>query len=778
MDLFDIEEPDFNNEKDSFHVAPEFLDELNQEQRQAVETTEGPVLVLSGAGTGKTKVLTTRIAYILHEKKARPWQILAVTFTNKASKEMKERLERMIGADAFSVWLGTFHSIGIRILRKHGHLLGFEPNFIVLDPDDQERLLKQMMQECGVDIKKYTPAALLEVIQRWKDKGLLPNSVTSTQNTAFCEGRALFFYDKYQRRLKELNAVDFGDLLLLPLSLFQSHPNILEEYQKQFHYILVDEYQDTNVVQYLLLRMLAKHHGNICCVGDDDQSIYSWRGAEVENILSFQKVFPNALVIRLERNYRSTAHILGAASGLISCNQWRLGKTLKPADELKEKGEKVRVTGFWSGSQEAESVVTEILKEQQKGISLSDMAILVRATFQTRQFEEVLMRTGIPYKIIGGFKFYEREEIKDAVAYLRLVLNPNDDLAFLRIVNKPKRGVGPAALEVLNKTAQEKHISLFDAISWAPLKPLLRKTLEGFIQLIKNAKEKSLSAYPAEVARFVLQESGYIQMWKQDKSVEAQGRVENVMELYTVLDDFKSIDEFIEYASLVTDTDEQVSSDQLVVMTLHASKGLEFKHIYLPGWEEGLFPHQKALDEAGESGLEEERRLAYVGITRARERALISHAFNRRIYGQTQNALPSRFIDELPEEHILVFDPTNKRGQRDFIEPAWSNKYFSHTESEPWSCYESKINNFDQPNKSRWGRESLNSDMDNEFSFTSFNLNQKTKVQNSKRIGKRVHHELFGDGTVLKDIGDALEVSFDSGEKKKIKSVFLEEILS
>ncbi len=777
MDLFDIEEPDFENGA-VFHSAPKFLDGLNKEQRLAVETTEGPVLVLSGAGTGKTKVLTTRIAYILHEQKARPWQILAVTFTNKASREMKERLEKMIGGDAFSVWLGTFHSIGIRILRKHGALLGLEKNFIVLDPDDQERLLKQMMQEAGIDIKKYTPAALLEVIQRWKDKGLLPSGVTAAHNTAFCEGRALFFYEKYQRRLKELNAVDFGDLLLLPLALFQSNPDVLEEYQKQFHYILVDEYQDTNVAQYLLLRMLAKGHGNICCVGDDDQSIYSWRGAEVENILSFQKIFPNALVIRLERNYRSTAHILGAASGLISCNQGRLGKTLKPADELQGLGEKVRVTGFWSGSQEAESVVTEILKEQQKGVALSDMAILVRATFQTRQFEEVLMRTGIPYKIIGGFKFYEREEIKDAVAYLRLVLNPNDDLAFLRIVNKPKRGVGPAALDVLNQTAKEKHISLFDAISWAPLKPLLRKTLESFISLIKMAKEKSLNAYPAEVARFIMQESGYIQMWRQDKSVEAQGRVENVMELYSVLDDFKSIDEFIEYASLVTDTDEQVSSDQLVVMTLHASKGLEFKQVYLPGWEEGLFPHQKALDEAGESGLEEERRLAYVGITRARERALISHAFNRRIYGQTQNSLPSRFIDELPEEHIQVFDPINKQGRRDFVQPAWSDAYFSQEENYNFSYSKSKTDNYDQRNKSKWERESLNFDIDNEFSFNSLNFTSKPKVQSSKRIGKRVHHELFGDGTVLKDIGDALEVSFDSGSKKKIKAIFLEEINS
>ncbi len=775
MDLFEIEEPESEIQlKQRIIEKPAFLDELNKEQRQAVETTEGPVLVLSGAGTGKTKVLTTRIAYILQQQKAYPWQILAVTFTNKASKEMKERLEKMIGGDAFSVWLGTFHSIGIRILRKHGALLGLESNFIVLDSDDQERLLKQMMQEAGVDIKKHTPAGLLDVIQRWKDKGLLPHQVTMAQNSGFCEGRALWFYEKYQERLRSLNAVDFGDLLLMPLALFQSHPDILVQYQKQFHYILVDEYQDTNVAQYLLLRLLAKGHGNICCVGDDDQSIYSWRGAEVENILSFQKVFPEALIVRLERNYRSTAHILGAASHLISFNQGRLGKTLKTADELQPKGDKVKVSRYFSGSQEAEKIVAQIMQENKKGLSLSDMAILVRATFQTRQFEEVLMRSGVPYKIIGGFKFYEREEIKDAVAYLRLILNPNDDLAFLRIVNKPRRGVGPQALETLTKTAREKRVSLYDAISWAPLKPLLRKTLDGFILLLKQAKEKALSAFPAEVARYILTESGYIQMWKQDKSVEAAGRVENLMELYTVLDDFKSIEEFIEYATLVTDVDEQVSQDQLVVMTLHASKGLEFKHVYLPGWEEGLFPHQKALDEAGESGLEEERRLAYVGLTRARERVFISHADNRRMYGQTQNALPSRFVEELPKEHVQFPSSLNKAYSMDMIEPAWSKPGSFFKDEEFVSSKESK-QTFYFGNKSKWSREDLNPLEDN---FYSIPASSYSKSQKSKRIGKRVHHELFGDGTVVKDMGDALAVSFDRVGVKKVKSAFLEELFS
>ena len=766
MDLFEIEEPVFQGvEPVQFRPAPAFLNELNPEQRQAVETTEGPVLVLSGAGTGKTKVLTTRIAYILQQQKAMPWQILAVTFTNKASREMKERLERMIGSDAFSVWLGTFHSIGIRILRKHAPLLGLESNFIVLDSDDQERLLKQIMQEAGVDIKKYTPGALLDVIQRWKDKGLLPSQVTAAQNSGYCEGRALWFYEKYQARLKSLNAVDFGDLLLLILALFQSNPDILALYQKQFHYILVDEYQDTNIVQYLILRLLAKVHGNICCVGDDDQSIYSWRGAEVENILTFQKVFPEALIIRLERNYRSTAHILGAASGLILNNQGRLGKTLKTADGSVDSGEKVKVTGYWSGSQEAEKIVSSILAENKKGVALSDMAILVRATFQTRQFEEVLMRFGISYKIIGGFKFYEREEIKDAVAYLRLILNPNDDLAFLRIVNKPRRGVGPQSLEVLSATAKEKKISLYDAIAWAPLKPTLRKTLDGFTLMLKQAKEKVGNTFPGEIARSILMQSGYIEMWRQDKSADSAGRVENIMELFTVLEDFKSVEEFIEYATLVTDVDEKTMSDQLVVMTLHASKGLEFKHIYLPGWEEGLFPHQKALDEAGESGLEEERRLAYVGITRAREKASISFAHNRRIYGQTQNSLPSRFIEELPSEHIQMHNPASSSMRLDSIEPAWSTGA---------SFYRSEETNYEPANKSRWDRESLNTTQYEPF-FKETVYTPKV-ASKSKRIGKRVHHEVFGDGFVVKDAGDALEVRFDSGELKKVKSAFLEEI--
>lgn len=782
MDVFDIEKSGgLLPETTDFISEPDFLNELNPEQKRAVKTTQGALLVLSGAGTGKTKVLTTRIAYIIHQKKAMPWQILAVTFTNKASREMKDRLESMIGTDAFSVWLGTFHAIGVRILRKYADLLGFSSNFIVLDSDDQERLIKQIMQEAGVDIKKYSPGVLLDIIQRWKDKGLLPADVTVAQNNSFCEGRALVFYHQYQDRLKSLNAVDFGDLLLLPLTLLQSHPDVLASYQQQFRYILVDEYQDTNVAQYLFLRLLAKRYGNICCVGDDDQSIYSWRGAEVDNILTFQEVFPEALIIRLERNYRSTEHILGTASGLISHNQGRLGKTLKTADENGNVGQRVSVRGYLNGNQEAEQIVASIENEQRAGVRLSQMAVLVRASFQTRLFEEALIRYGVPYKIIGGFKFYEREEIKDALAYLRLVLNSQDDLAFLRIINKPRRGIGSQTIDVLTQTAHEKKISLFDSISWASLKPAVRKTLDSFILFIKKAQETVKTDTPAQLARFILEESGYIQMWRQDKSPEAQGKVENLMELFTVLDDFKQIDEFIEYAALVTDSDNQSVDDRLVVMTLHASKGLEFRHVYLPGWEDGLFPHQKALDEGGDVALEEERRLAYVGLTRAREKVFISFANNRRMYGQWLNVMPSRFIEELPSEHIVKQLPFGE-ASLDRIQPAWIKKTECDFQKKYSNLFEFLVDDvekqqkdFDRQNKSRWMREMLNTDVISDTPPNSF-FKKTGSIQKSRRLGKRVYHETFGYGIVIREEGDRLEVSFDSSGVKKVMSRFLEEV--
>ena len=744
-DIFDFDEVDVapaNPIKERYE--PEFLKALNPEQYQAVTTTEGPVLVLSGAGTGKTRVLTTRIAYILAMGLARPWEVLSVTFTNKAAKEMKERLEKMVGPDARSVWLGTFHSIGVRILGKYPDVVGLKPNFIVLGTDDQERLIKQIMQAAGVDTKRYTPAAMLDIIQRWKDRGLSPSAVTGAQNSGFCEGRALGFYHVYQQRLRELNAVDFGDLLLLPLELFKIRPDILAQYQNQFRYILVDEYQDTNIAQYMLLRLLSKAYGNLCCVGDDDQSIYSWRGAEVENILGFDKTFAGALTVRLERNYRSTEHILGAASALISNNSGRLGKTLKVADENAEKGDRVKVSGYWNGGDEAEKIIQEIEVQQARGTSLSNMAILVRASFQTREFEEVLLRYGIPYKVIGGFKFYEREEIRDAVAYLRLILNQTDDLAFLRVVNKPRRGIGDKVIESLTAASKTHGVCLFDAIAWAELKPAVRKTLDWFVNLINEAKELSKSMNPAQLASKILEDSGYMTMWRMDKSVESDGRIENIKELYNVLGDFASLNEFLDYAALVTDTDDKTNDEELVVMTLHASKGLEFDNVFLPGWEEGVFPHQKALDEAGDEGLEEERRLAYVGLTRARKRAYISYVSSRKMYGQWQNPLHSRFVDELPVDHILdcTENAMGRRGAYDRID-----RYVADLE--------------------RKGK-----------TFASFDdwVPNYTPPQKNKRLGKRVFHDSFGYGTVIREEGDRLEVHFDDVGPKKVLSRFLEAV--
>jgi len=712
--------------------VPLFMEGLNPEQKEAVMTTEGPLLVLSGAGTGKTRVLTTRIAYILDQQLALPWQILAVTFTNKAAREMGERLENMVGPAALGVWLGTFHRIGVRILRKYGGFVGLQQNFAVLDSDDQERLLKNLMVQYGVDVKKYAPKTMLEVIERWKDRGLPPEAVTHAEQSEFCEGRALDFYKLYQNKLREMNAVDFGDLLLLPLELFKNNNDILREYQNQFHYILVDEYQDTNVAQYMLLRLLVRGHNNICCVGDDDQSIYSWRGADVDNILNFGKVFPDAKVVRLERNYRSTAHILGAASALIANNSGRLGKTLHVADEEKNAGHLVVVQGYWNGAQEAEKVVEQVEDRRRQGVKLSEMAILVRAGFQTREFEDVLVKTGIPYKIIGGFKFYERQEIRDAVAYLRLVLNPNDDLAFVRVVNLPRRGIGEVVMRSLQETAQINHCSLFETIAKAELKPAPKKALMDFANQVLQWQEHSKNLSPEDLCKEVMHESGYLMMWQLDKAPEAEGRVENIQELFNVLGsgDFESIEQFLEYASLLTENDEAVSGDQLVVMTLHASKGLEFDTVFLTGWEEGLFPHQRALDESGEQGLEEERRLAYVGLTRARRFAFISYVSNRRVYGQWQNALPSRFVDELPEEHI------DKRG---------NNRM----------GYGAGFADVRMP----WAREKVQ---------------QSTSLYSSKWKGHQVMHETFGKGVVLRENGDQIEVAFERGGIKKILARFLE----
>jgi DNA helicase II / ATP-dependent DNA helicase PcrA len=633
------------------------LDRLNEAQLQAVETIDGPVLVLAGAGTGKTRVLTTRLAHILTLRRAFPSQILAVTFTNKAAREMRERLEAMIGNAADGLWLGTFHSVAARILRRHAELIGLQPNFTILDADDQIRLLKQLLEAEGIDDKRWPARALSAVIQRWKDRGLTPDKVPAGEGGDFAGGRVRQLYRDYQERLTTLNAVDFGDLTLHNLTLFTTHREVLEEYQRRFRYVLVDEYQDTNVSQYLWLRLLAQVHRNLCCVGDDDQSIYSWRGAEIGNILRFEKDFPGATIVRLEQNYRSTPHILAAAGGLIAHNEGRLGKTLwTTANE----GEKVVLRAVWDADEEARWVGDEIEALQRGGDKLASVAILVRAGFQTREFEERFITLGLPYRVIGGPRFYERQEIRDALAYLRLIHQPADDLAFERIVNTPRRGIGNATLQTLHVLAREAQLPLTKAaenlLVSDDLKPAARKALAGFLGDLERWRRLDLP-HP-QLAQIVLDESGYTAMWQQDKSADAPGRLENLRELVSAMAEFENLTGFLEHIGLVMENAGDAAGDMVSLMTLHSAKGLEFDSVFLPGWEEGLFPSQRSMDETGAAGLEEERRLAYVGITRARRRASISFAANRRIHGQWQSAIPSRFIGELPQEHVeIVAEP-------------------------------------------------------------------------------------------------------------------------
>ncbi|HLO75053.1 MAG TPA: UvrD-helicase domain-containing protein [Magnetospirillum sp.] len=720
---------------------------LNAEQHQAVTTTDGPVLVLSGAGTGKTKVLTSRLAHILASRRAQPWQCLAVTFTNKAAREMRERVATLIGPVAEGVWLGTFHALCVRILRRHAEVLGLKSNFTILDSDDQLRLLKQVMEAGQVDTKRWPAQALMSTIQRWKDRGLLPDKLTAEHATELAGGRAQELYAQYQQRLLTLNACDFGDLLLHNLTLFLTQPDILAQYQSQFRYLLVDEYQDTNVAQYLWLRLLAQSHKNICCVGDDDQSIYSWRGAEVGNILRFERDFPGAKVIKLESNYRSTPHILAAASGLIANNEGRLGKTLRPGlQHDRDAIEKVRVRGVWDGPEEARVVVDEIEALQRRGDSLATMAILVRAGFQTREFEERLITTGVPYRVIGGPRFYERQEIRDAMAYLRLVNSPDDGLAFERIVNTPKRGLGDAALQMVHATARARSLSLFEAarllVETDELKPKPRKALATFCDDVMRWRGQLDTLAHDELTRVILDESGYTEMWQNDKSAEAPGRLENLKELVRALSDFDSLQGFLEHVALVMENDEKSDVDKVTIMTLHGAKGLEFDSVFLPGWEEGVFPHQRAVDESGNAGLEEERRLAYVGLTRARRRVLVTFAANRRIYNQWQAALPSRFLDELPDAHV------ERQAERGLFaggasSARWNDGGFGGGYRKPT------------------------------IEGTAFHVAPRAQAADIEP-GDRVFHQKFGNGTVVAADGDKLEIHFDKAGLKKVLGSFVE----
>jgi DNA helicase-2/ATP-dependent DNA helicase PcrA len=652
-----------------------YLADLNPEQREAVETLDGPVLVLAGAGTGKTRVLTTRIAHTLNLGRARPAEILAVTFTNKAAREMKLRVGQMVGQIVEGMpWLGTFHSIGVKILRRHAEMVGLKNNFTILDVDDQIRVIKQLLEAEKLDEKRWPARVLAMLIDGWKNRGLTPDQVPAGEASSFANGKGKKLYIAYQERLKTLNAADFGDLLLENIRLFRQHPDVLRQYQQRFKFILVDEYQDTNVAQYLWLRLLAQRTGdeppkNICCVGDDDQSIYGWRGAEVDNILRFEHDFPGAKVIRLERNYRSTGHILAAASHLIAHNEGRLGKTLRTEDVL---GEKVQVTGGWDSEEEARSIGEEIEQLQRdardQGVDhpLDEIAILVRASFQMREFEDRFIQLGLSYRVIGGPRFYERAEIRDALAYLRVIAQAADDLAFERIVNVPKRGLGDATVQMLHDYARKKRIPLSEAAAALSatdeMKPKPRLALRDLMASFERWRAKKDSMPHTELAEIVLDESGYTEMWQNDKSADAAGRLENLKELVRSMQDFENLAGFLEHISLVMDRDSAEGEQAVNLMTLHSAKGLEFDTVFLPGWEEGLFPHQRSLDESGRSGLEEERRLAHVGLTRARKRAKIYFATNRRIHGLWTSTMPSRFLDELPEAHVEVKEPAGGSG--------------------------------------------------------------------------------------------------------------------
>lgn len=761
----------FENDLDAIH-APEvadYLAGLNEAQREAVENTEGPLLVLAGAGTGKTRALTTRIAHIIHTGRAWPSQILAVTFTNKAAREMKERIENMIPQRSQGLWLGTFHSIGVRILRRHAETVGLKSDFTILDTDDQLRLIKQMLSEHNIDDKRNPPKRLAGIISSWKDRGLTPEKVSAVDVVEFAGGRARDLYKEYQARLKTLNACDFGDLLLHNLTLFLNYPEILQEYHRRFKYILVDEYQDTNIAQYLWLRLLAQGSKNICCVGDDDQSIYGWRGAEVGNILKFEKDFDGAKVIRLECNYRSTPMILSAASGLIDKNKERLGKTLWTESKG---GDPIQLLALWDDREEAGYIADEVESLQMlKKHPLKEIAILVRAGFQTRAFEECFINRGIAYKVIGGMRFYERMEIRDAIAYFRIISQPADDLAFERIVNTPKRGIGAASIQAIRKRSKQSR----DEVAMAGDAPQLTldgmneeaQTLSMLEATRKMLEEGSFSgraktslahlteqitrwqslfdAMPiAEAAEAVLRESGYIGMWQQEKTPEAQGRVENLKELLRALEEFESFAEFLEHVSLVTDTENENEDNMVSIMTLHAAKGLEFNTVFLPGWEEGLFPHQRSLDENGTTALEEERRLAYVGITRARKKAYISFAANRRIYNQYQSSIPSRFVDELPNECVEAVQVNNgfNYGRGRGLEARVVN---------PTSLGDA-VPSFTSKRAVNTGASSGASEASN----AGF------------KNGQRIFHQKFGYGKVKAISGDKLTIAFEKAGEKTV----------
>ena len=745
-----------------------YLDGLNPEQRRAVEVIDGPVLVLAGAGTGKTRVLTTRIAHIIATGSAYPSQILAVTFTNKASREMKERIGHLLGQVAEGMpWLGTFHAIGTKILRRHAELVGLKSDFTILDTDDQIRLMRQVIRAEDIDEKRWPARALASFIDGWKNRGLTPDKVPAGEASAFANGKGGKLYTLYQERLKQLNAADFGDLLLENLRLFREHPDVLQAYQERFKYMLVDEYQDTNVAQYLWLRLLAQGRRNVACVGDDDQSIYGWRGAEVDNILRFEKDFPGAVVVRLERNYRSTGHILATAGKLIAHNQGRLGKTLFTDDE---EGEKPTLTGAWDSEEEARLIGEEIEALQHKGHSLADMAILVRISAQMREIEERFVTLGLPYRVIGGPRFYERAEIRDALAYLRVVANPTDDLAFERIVNVPKRGLGDATIEQVHLYARKAQIPMLEAvrrlIETDELKPKPRGALRELALSFGRWSTLIETMKQGELAEQILEESGYTDMWQKERTADSAGRLENLKELVRSMDEFPDLGAFLEHVSLVMEMTDNDTAERVSIMTLHGAKGLEFDTVFLPGWEEGLFPNQRALDESGRAGLEEERRLAYVGITRARRRAKLFFASNRRIHGMWNATTPSRFIDELPPEHVEVIDaPAGFGGHGGYGRSRFDQGGFGgSTYSTPgWQRAQTQAQPKAQP-ANRKGPMLIEGELVAKSTGTTANFNE----------GERVFHIKFGYGAVASVDGNKLTIDFEKAGRKMVLEGFVE----
>ncbi|MFT3987077.1 UvrD-helicase domain-containing protein [Aestuariivirga sp.] len=747
---------------------PPYLKGLNPEQRAAVETTDGPLLVLAGAGTGKTRVLTTRLAHILATGRAWPGQMLAVTFTNKAAREMKDRIGALVGGVVEGMtWLGTFHAIGVKILRAHAELAGLKSGFSILDTDDQIRLLKQLLESHDIDEKRWPARQLAGLIDGWKNRGLTPEKVPAGEAGSFANGLGGKLYAEYQQRLKVVNAADFGDLLLEVLRIFQEHPDVLKEYQRRFKYMLVDEYQDTNVAQYLWLRLLAQGHRNICCVGDDDQSIYGWRGAEVDNILRFEKDFPGAKVIRLESNYRSTPDILGAASGLIAKNESRLGKTLRTT---REETEPVTVRSHWDGDEEARAIGDDIENLHRKKERLNDIAILVRASFQMRAFEDRFITLGVPYRVVGGPRFYERAEIRDALAYLKVTAQPDNDLAFERIINTPKRGIGDTSVKRMHAVARKEGVSLYRAAETLSLtdelpaktRTALRNLMDSFARW-----RKQIDGLPhTELAEIILDESGYTSMWQNDKSPEAQGRLDNLKELVRSMGEFENMTGFLEHIALVMDVEQQPDDDKVNIMTLHSAKGLEFGTVFLPGWEEGLFPHQRSLDEKGRAGLEEERRLAYVGITRAKRRATISFAQNRRVHNLWQSALPSRFIDELPEAHVEVAPLANSYGGHGLGGFGSGSRFenvkpFTNTYATPgW-----------QRAQERWASGGATRSTPR---LIEGELTARETEGGDFSTGERVFHQKFGYGKITAVEGNKLTIDFEKAGEKRVLDSFVE----